>query len=263
LTTITSATGSGFSFVVDDAKYFMDGWGIIDGDLIQLEGKSSPVRITEVNYGTKTITVDEEVSWTEGDGVAQPYNGSKPDMGAYEYEEGEITLQGAIAGAVSVTGRAEQLRKLIGSLSAMVGVGASITVTGSGQISDYLENALLDHVFKTTEYTPPTNIYIALTKSTIDDTHTGSTLPSEVSGGNYARKICNTWDVASGGKTENSQPIIFNKATANWGMITYFAICDQLSGGNVLFYGALQDTKVVNLDDIFRFKTKDLDMFIN
>ena len=86
LTTITSETGSGTSFVVDDAGYFMDGWGIIDGDTIQLEGQTVTAVITGVDYDTNTITVDTSLSWTQGIGVALPYMDSAPDQGVYEYD---------------------------------------------------------------------------------------------------------------------------------------------------------------------------------
>jgi len=86
LTTITSANGSGTSFVVDDARYFFNGWGIVNGDEIQLEGTAVTVGVTTVDYGTNTITVDESVSWTQGDGVALAFNGDAPDIGANEYE---------------------------------------------------------------------------------------------------------------------------------------------------------------------------------
>lgn len=94
LTTITSETGSGTSFVVDDAGYFFFPWGSMDGeilgaalvgDTIQFEGQTSTAIITSIDYDTNTITVDQTVSWTQGDGVALEYNGTAPDIGAYEY----------------------------------------------------------------------------------------------------------------------------------------------------------------------------------
>jgi len=88
LTTITSSDGSGTSFTVDDSRYFMDGWGIIEADLIQLEGQSQTARITNVNYGSHTITVDTSLSWTTGQGVGLAYEGSAPDIGYYEYNPG-------------------------------------------------------------------------------------------------------------------------------------------------------------------------------
>lgn len=132
-----------------------------------------------------------------------------------------------------------------------------------GSFSDYLENELLDHVFKTGAYAQPTNIYIALTKSTIDDTKTGATLPSEVSGGAYARKICNTWDVAASGATENTQVEQFAEATANWGTVTHFALCDHSTGGNMLGWGALSVAKKIGTGDTAKFATGDIDVTLD
>lgn len=88
LTTITSVTGSGTAFVVADPKWFHDGVGLTTGSVIQLEGDSSSVTVTDVNYGTSTITVGSSVSWTQGDGVAFAFSGSAPDVGANEFVSG-------------------------------------------------------------------------------------------------------------------------------------------------------------------------------
>jgi len=91
LTTITSPNGSGTSFVVADAAYFMDGWGIVQGDTIQLMGSTQRPRITSVNYATQSITVDSAVTWTQNQGICLPYEGTGPDIGAFEYGSGGIT----------------------------------------------------------------------------------------------------------------------------------------------------------------------------
>jgi hypothetical protein len=88
LTTITSASGSGTSFIVDDAGYFMDGWGIIQGDNIQLEGTTQRARITGVNYQSNTVTVDKSLTWTLNQGISLTYEGTAPDAGAYEVSQG-------------------------------------------------------------------------------------------------------------------------------------------------------------------------------
>jgi chitodextrinase len=69
---------------VADARYFHDGYGMIQGDLIQV-GSNSPARVTAVNYSTNTITVNRSISWNNGDGVSYEYIGFQPDIGAYEY----------------------------------------------------------------------------------------------------------------------------------------------------------------------------------
>lgn len=82
LTTTTSA-GFGKTIPVDDAGYFIDGFGVTTGDLIQI-GSNAPVLVTKVDYAGKFITVDKAVSWNKGDGVSLSYGGSAPDIGAYE-----------------------------------------------------------------------------------------------------------------------------------------------------------------------------------
>jgi hypothetical protein len=130
-----------------------------------------------------------------------------------------------------------------------------------GSFSDYAEGKILDHVFKTGAYTPATNLYIALAKSTIADDDTGSTIPTEVSGGAYARKKCNTWDAASGaGATENSQAVTYVEATANWGTVTDFAIVDHSSTGNLIAYGKLTIAKKITTGDTAKFATGDIDI---
>ncbi|OGL43434.1 MAG: hypothetical protein A2W05_00380 [Candidatus Schekmanbacteria bacterium RBG_16_38_10] len=89
LTTITSSSGSGTSFVVADAGYFMDGWGItgVQGDEIRLFGSSQKARITSINYSSNLITVDRTLTWTQNQGISLAYEGVSPDAGAYEFIE--------------------------------------------------------------------------------------------------------------------------------------------------------------------------------
>ena len=83
--TRTTSSGQGKVFPVEDANYFMDGWGIIEGDLIQLQDESRSVRVVAFDYESNLITVDQSVSWREGVGVSLAYRGSAPDIGAHEY----------------------------------------------------------------------------------------------------------------------------------------------------------------------------------
>jgi hypothetical protein len=87
LTTITSSNGSGTSFVVGDSGYFMDGWGIseVQGDEIQLFGTLQKARIINIDYSTNTITVNSSLTWTQGQGISLAYEGTAPDVGAYEF----------------------------------------------------------------------------------------------------------------------------------------------------------------------------------
>ena len=132
-----------------------------------------------------------------------------------------------------------------------------------GSFSDYLENELLDHVFKTGAYVQETNLYVALLTSTPDDADTGITLPGELSGGGYVRIKCNTWDLAAAGATENSQTFTFPQATADLGTVTHFAICNATTNGACIGWGALSASRVISSGDTASFATGDLDVTLD
>jgi hypothetical protein len=126
-------------------------------------------------------------------------------------------------------------------------------------LSNYLENKILDNLFRATAYTPPTTLYIALFTSAPSDTGPGT----EVSGGSYARVAVtsattawngthgNTTGASSGtsGTISNANTIAFPTPTAAWGSITHVGIFDAASGGNLLIWGALNTAKTVNNGD--------------
>lgn len=103
--------------------------------------------------------------------------------------------------------------------------------------TNYLENAILDHVLKGTAMTQPANIYISLHT---DNPGESGVLTYEISGFGYQRKLANSWLAASGGIKKNSGAITFDPASSgNWGLISHFGIHDAQSGGNMLYYGQL------------------------
>ena len=86
LTTITSADGTGRSFRVADASYFMDGWGIVQPDEIRLIGQENSATISEVDYASNTLTLTQELTFRRGQAVALTFRGNAPDLGAHELE---------------------------------------------------------------------------------------------------------------------------------------------------------------------------------
>ncbi|MBN1293197.1 MAG: T9SS type A sorting domain-containing protein [Candidatus Latescibacteria bacterium] len=87
LTIITSDTGSGATFTVENAGFFYDSWGIPGetGDTVQLEGRSDTAVIVSIDYTQNSITIDRSLSWTKGQGLSLAYYGSSPDLGAHEF----------------------------------------------------------------------------------------------------------------------------------------------------------------------------------
>lgn len=127
--------------------------------------------------------------------------------------------------------------------------------------SDFLEAAVLNHLFRNTDIgAPPANVYIALYTAAPSDSGGGT----EVTGGSYVRATVSTtsqWSAPGvGGLTDNINDIVFATATANWGTINHVAILDAVTAGNQLFHGALAASKVVNSGDIFKFLAGQLDV---
>lgn len=128
----------------------------------------------------------------------------------------------------------------------------------AGNMSDYLEDAVLDHVLGTAALTSPTNVYVGLFTSAPTDSGGGT----EVSGGGYARKAA-TFSAASGGATSNSADIAWDAATADWGTVTAVALFDASTTGNMLWHGSLTASKTINKDDDFTIASGELDVSID
>ena len=126
--------------------------------------------------------------------------------------------------------------------------------------SNYLENKVLDHVLTATGYTAPTTRYLGLFTNTSGSAATNleaGTLTDEVSGGSYARKTV-TFASASSGSSATNATVTFDAATATWGTITHVAVMDQITGGNVLFWGQVTTSKTIELGDTFQVTSGNL-----
>lgn len=115
--------------------------------------------------------------------------------------------------------------------------------------SNYLENKVLDHILGGGDYARPATVYVALYISDPGDADTGT----EVSGGAYARPAATNnstnWPAAVGGVKANGTEIVFPQATAPWGNVTHFGVRDALTGGNLLYSGALTTPRSVATGD--------------
>lgn len=159
-------------------------------------------------------------------------------------------------------------------IAAMVAMFSFIPTAQAGALSDYLENKLVDHVFRATAYTAPTTTYVALYTSACTDA-TGGT---EVSGGSYARvAIANgltAWagtqaaastvaSTGTGGTTSNNAVATFATPSAGWGTVTYVGLLDALSAGNLLVCTALTTSKTINTGDTVSFPAASLSVQID
>lgn len=111
-------------------------------------------------------------------------------------------------------------------------------------MSDYLETRLLDHVFRSVTYTPPTSIYLALFSVMPTDAGGGT----EVTGGSYARQIVTfSAAVSPDGKIANSASLAYTNMPAV--TIVGGAVGDAVTAGNLLMFGALPAPRVVTAGD--------------
>ena len=126
----------------------------------------------------------------------------------------------------------------------------------AGNLSDYLENKLLDHFLGTTSYTMPTTVYIGL--YTVAPTDAGG--GTQVTGGSYARQTA-AFGAASSGATSNSANIDFTGMPA--ATTVAIGVFDALTAGNLLLWGTLTTNKTTDAGDTLRIATGDLDISIN
>lgn len=135
-------------------------------------------------------------------------------------------------------------------------------------MSDYLRGQVLTHIFRTSSFTKPSTLAIALltTAADADDTGQFSTgTGNEVANsGSYARQTLDpdnaNWAAISSGATNNLADITFPTASGNWGTIVAIAITDDATydSGNLLFYGTLSVSKTVTSGDTFTIPATDL-----
>lgn len=121
------------------------------------------------------------------------------------------------------------------------------------EISNYLENALINATLRNTSYTSPTTVYVALYTTDPTDADTGT----EVSGNGYARQSV-TFSAPSNGATSNSAAVEFPQATGSWGTVAYIGLRDASSGGNLLYHTALDASKTIATGDVFRIAATSL-----
>jgi hypothetical protein len=115
------------------------------------------------------------------------------------------------------------------------------------EMSNYLENALINVTLRATAYTAPTTVYLALYTTDPTDADTGT----ECSGTSYARQSI-TFGAPSNGVSTNSAVIEFPQAGGAWGTITHIGIRDALTVGNLLYHSPLDASKTIATGDVFR-----------
>jgi hypothetical protein len=158
------------------------------------------------------------------------------------------------------------MKKLFEKLSFVVLLVALVVLLPFGQAStknmtDSVENAILNCYFNQTNITAPTAIYIGLFTAAPSDTGGGT----EVAAGDYARVNCTaSFPTASGtGTLSNNADIAFAEAESDWGVVTHIGIFTAATEGTLLWWGALSAQKTINTGDTFKILSGDLDIEVD
>jgi hypothetical protein len=121
--------------------------------------------------------------------------------------------------------------------------------------SDYLEVALLNHLFGSVAYSVPGTYHFALFTSAPNDAGGGTEVNTSSTGYSRVAVTNNTtnFPTISSGSKANGTAIQFGTASAGWGSVVAFGIYDAASAGNLLFWGDLTTARTVLLGDQPRF----------
>ena len=121
------------------------------------------------------------------------------------------------------------------------------------EMSNYLENALVNATLRATTFTSPATVYVGLYTSDPTDANTGT----EVSGGSYARQSA-TFGAPSNGASTTTADITFPQCTSTWGTVSHIGILDALTTGNLLYHTPLTTSKAIDTGDIFKIASGSL-----
>ena len=121
------------------------------------------------------------------------------------------------------------------------------------EMSNFLENALVNATLRNTTYTSPATVYVALFTTDPTDAASGT----EVSGGSYARTSV-TFAAPSNGASASSADCTFPTCTSTWGTVSHIGIFDASTSGNLLYHTPLDTSKTIETGDIFKIASASL-----
>lgn len=107
-------------------------------------------------------------------------------------------------------------------------------------VTTYFKNLLANHIWHTSAETAlPTTYYLALSSTEPLEDGTGVTEPSTTS--SYARIALANLADAVNGIVKNISSLVWDELTSNQGTVSYWALFDASTGGNLLMSGAIDE----------------------
>lgn len=119
-------------------------------------------------------------------------------------------------------------------------------------MSNYLEESLLNAICRGQTYEGAPVIYVALYTTAPTDNDLGM----EVSGAGYVRQAVTFSEpsqVVGKATIENTEDVVFPVASSDWGTVTHVGIRDAETGGNLLFHKEVNNPRTILTNDRVRF----------
>lgn len=124
-------------------------------------------------------------------------------------------------------------------------------------MSDALETALLNHIFKNSSYSMPAATYIALATASLTDANTTANEVQTAAWPAYVRQqvtIGSGWTGPTGGQVANAGAVTFpaNNGAGNV-VVTSIGVYDASTNGTLLFHADLPQSKTLAPGDVISF----------
>jgi len=121
----------------------------------------------------------------------------------------------------------------------------------------YFINLVMNNLFLAkTDPELPSAYWVGLSTTAPNISGTGVLEPSADAG--YQRVEMTGLSTASNGIITNSAPISWPESTGYWGTATHYVVFDEQVGGNLLFYGALEQERTVEEATVVTMRSNSL-----
>ena len=198
-------------------------------------------------YARETISFASASNRSVAQNAGVTFNEASGPWGSVDYY---AIYDALTSGNMLAYGALSSARSIVSGNTPSIASGEVEISINTGGLSDYLANAILDHIFNDSEYTVPT-VYVALTSAAISDSDDGTDI-TELTMIGYAREAQAAWDAAASGASENSGLIDFGTLTSTGQTVEALCLTDNAStgAGNVLWYDNSESQAVANGDSV-------------
>lgn len=118
-------------------------------------------------------------------------------------------------------------------------------------ISNFLEDELLNATLRNIPFSSPATVYGALLTALSGDADS----VTEVTGTPYARQVIPFYAPVAG-VAESSGVIDYPEATDDWGTIAHGGLYDAVVSGNLLYWGVVEVPRTIGSGETFRVPDK-------